>query len=462
VPADLRWRTIDERLLASLTFSGELLRPGDPGYDEARRVHNGMIDKRPALVARCRDAADVAAAVDLARDEGLELSVRGGGHNVAGTAVTDGGVMVDLSRMRFVEVDPTHRRARVGGGATWGDVDWATQAHGLAVTGGMISTTGVGGLTLGGGLGWLMGKYGLTADSLVGADLVNADGRRLAASAAENDDLLWALRGGGGNFGVVTTFEFELHEVGPAVTAVSVAFPFERAGEVLRAYRTVTAEAPDELTLNAALRRAADGSGARLAGVSGCHLGDRERALRDLRPLLELGTPVELEIGPAPYTAVNSAIDAAYPRGALNYWKSSFLRDLSDDAIDTMVAGFATCPSPLTVFVLEHLHGQVTRVPVTAAAVPHREPGYNFLATSVWLDPGASAENVEWTRAAFAALQPYAARRRYSNYIAADELGEDPVRQAYGPNYERLVELKTKYDPANLFRLNQNVRPRGS
>jgi FAD/FMN-containing dehydrogenase len=260
----------------------------------------------------------------------------------------------------------------------------------------------------------------------------------------------------------VTAFEYELHEVGPAVTGVAVAHPLSRAAEVLRAYREVTAGAPDELTLNAALRHAPDGSGEQLAAVGGCHLGGRDEALRDLRPLLELGDPVELELGPAPYAAVNSAIDAAYPRGALNYWKSSFLHALSDDAIDTIVERFRTCPSSMTVFVLEHLHGALTRVPVHATAVPHRAAGYNFLITSVWLDPAASDENVEWTRAAFAAVEPFTARRRYSNYIAADEVGERPVREAFGPNYERLAELKARYDPANLFRLNQNVRPRAS
>ena len=440
-------------------FSGELIRPGDAGYDEHRRIHNGMIDKRPALIARCRQAADVAAAVDFAREAGLELSVRGGGHNVAGRAVTDGGVMVDLSAMRDVEVDAHARTARAQGGATWGDVDRAAQAHGLAVTGGMISSTGIGGLTLGGGLGWLMGEHGLTVDSLLAAEVVTADGRVVTASEEKNGDLFWALRGGGGNFGVVTSFTYRLHPVGPVVTGFRIAHPFPAARDMLRFYRDFTATMPDLLTINAALLHAPDGSGLPLAGMTGCHIGPLEQAERDLAQLYGFGSPVDVVSGPMEYTVVNSLIDPAYPRGALNYWRSSFLEALSDEAIATMVDRFAGCPSRRTAFVIENLHGAAARVPVEATAVPFRAPGYNFLITSLWLDPSENDVNVAWTRDVFASMQPFLRRGAYVNYLADDEASDERVRAAYGPNYERLVEVKRRWDPDNLFRLNQNIKP---
>jgi FAD/FMN-containing dehydrogenase len=445
-----------------MQFTGELLRPGDAGYDASRRIHNGMIDRRPGLIARCRSAADVAAAVALARDEGLELSVRGGGHNVAGRSVTEGGVMIDLSAMREVVVDAPARRARVQGGATWGDVDRATQRHGLAVTGGMISTTGVGGLTLGGGLGWLMGAYGLTVDSLVSAEVVTADGRVLTASEAEHPDLFWALRGGGGNFGVVTAFDFRLHTVGPIVGGFQIAYPFSEAEALLRFYRELTADIPDELTVNAALAHAPDGSGAPVAVLTGCHVGTRDRAERELEPIFRFGSPLLARTAPLEYVTMNSLLDDAYPPGALNYWKSSFLDGLSDEAIAAIVGRFATCPSPSSAFVFENVHGEAARVPVEATAVPFREPGYNLLMTSVWDDPAANERNIEWTREAFDELQPFFARNVYVNYLADDEAGDGRIRAAYGPHYDRLVEVKTTYDPENLFRLNQNIPPRGA
>jgi FAD/FMN-containing dehydrogenase len=446
--------------LRRLGFSGEIVTPGDAAYEEARRIHNGLIDKRPALISRCRNAADAAAAVELAVAGGLEISIRGGGHNVAGRSVTDGGVMIDLARMRGVSVRPGERTALVQGGATWGDFDRASQLHGLAVTGGMISTTGVAGLTLGGGLGWLMGAYGLTVDSLLAAEVVTADGRSLETSDEEHADLFWALRGGGGNFGVVTSFTFRLHPVGPIVTAFRAAYPLSQAGTVLRAYRDATAGAHDDLTLNAGLLHAADGSGTKLAGIVGCHLGPARRAERDLDPLRRLGSPVDAFLGPLEYAAVNSLLDAAYPRGALNYWKSRFFAELSDRAIDALVELFAGCPSPMTSFVIENLHGAVTRVPVPATAVPLRRPGYNFLVTSVWREHTATETNIAWTRNVYSELERFLVPQRYVNYIADDETGEDPVREAYGPNYERLVAVKTAYDPANVFHLNQNIAPK--
>jgi FAD/FMN-containing dehydrogenase len=358
-----------------------------------------------------------------------------------------------------VAVDPARRLARAGGGATWGLLDRATQQHGLAVTGGMISSTGIAGLTLGGGLGWLMGRYGLTVDNLVSAEVVTADGAVVTASDASHPDLFWALRGGGGNFGVVCSFEYRLHAVGPSVTGIRVVHPFDRAEDVLRLYRDLTTDGPDDLTMNAALAHAPDGRGTKVAAIVGCHIGTPVQADRDLEPLRRTGSPLVVEIGPMPYVTVNSFLDPGYPRGALNYWKSSFLRDLGDTAIETIVDAYRSCPSPGSSFVLENLHGQVTRVPVEATAVPHRQHGYNFLITSVWHDADTSERNVDWTRQAFARVHPFTSSRRYVNYIADDEAGDDAVREAYGPNYARLVEVKRAYDPANLFCLNQNIRP---
>ena len=439
-------------------FGGELLVPGDDGYDEARKVHNGLIDKRPALIARCRGVADVVASVELAREQGLELSVRGGGHNVSGKAVTDGGLMLDLSLMRGIHVDPAARTARAQGGVTWGELNRETQLHGLAVTGGAISTTGIAGLTLGGGLGWLMGTQGLAADNLVSAQVVTADGRVLEASDSENPDLFWGLRGGGGNFGVVTSFEYRLHPVGPIVTGGLVAYPYDAAGEALRFYRDFTTDVPDELTAFAALAHAPDGSGTKLVAIIVCHVGTAGQAERDLAPLLAFGSPVETQLGPMPYEIVNRMLDDGYPTGSLNYWKTGFVRELSDGLIDTMIEEFARAPSPMTAVVLEHFHGQVTRVPVEATPVPHRQPGYNLVITNVWLNPATTDANIAWTREAYDAFLPHLASARWLNYLGADEDAK-AVQGAYGPNYERLAEVKRRYDPTNLFRLNQNVAP---
>ncbi len=451
---------VTEQELAGLEgFSGEILRPGEAGYDEARRLFNGLIDKRPALIARCLGEADIADAVAFARDAGLEISIRGGGHSVAGRAVTEGGMMIDLSLMKGIHVDPSTRAARVQPGVNWSQLNRETQLHGLAVTGGVISTTGIAGLTLGGGIGWLMPTYGMATDNLLSARIVTADGRTLTTSEQENADLFWGLRGAGANFGVVSSFEYRLHEVGPVVIGGLVAHPFDAAADFLRFYRDFTAKAPEELMTFAGVGHAPDGSGTKLALVVACHIGAPEQAEKDLQPLREFGSPVMVELGPLPYTVINSLLDGGYPTGSLNYWKSGFLSGLSDEAIDELLERFAVCPSPMSAALLEHFHGAVTRVPVDATAVPHREPGYNFVITSVWTDPAATDENVAWTKETFAALEPFLADRRYLNYFSEDDVGDDPVRAAYGPNYERLVELKKKYDPANLFHMNTNVPP---
>jgi FAD/FMN-containing dehydrogenase len=444
-------------------FSGELLRPGDEGYEDARRIHNGMIDKHPGLIARCRGVADIVAAVGHARDREAEISICGGGHNVAGRAVTEGGVMIDLSLMRGIYVDPAGRSARAQGGVTWNELNRETQLHSLAVTGGTISTTGIAGLTLGGGLGWLMGKYGLAADNLISAEIVTADGRVLTASEAENTDLLWALRGGGGNFGVVSSFEYRLHPVGPTITGGLAIHPFSDAAAVLRFFRDFTAAVPDELGVIAALIHAPDGSGTKLAALVVCHVGSQSQAQEDLAELLAFGSPLDVQIGPMPYSAVNTMLDAGFPRGALSYWKSSFLGELSDAAIDSTVAQFANCTSsPMSAVVIEHLHGAVTRVPADATAVPHRSEGYDFLVISQWMDPATTDDNVAWARDAYAAMRPFTANQlRYVNYLDEDDMRHDPARAAYGPNYDRLVQVKNAYDPDNQFRMNTNITPTG-
>ena len=439
-------------------FTGQLLQPTDAGYDEARRVHNGLVDKRPALIARCRGVADVVDAVNLAHRLNLEVAVRGGGHNVAGRATIDGGLMIDLAPMKGIRVDPHTRTAWAQGGVTWAEFNRETQLHGLAVTGGVVSSTGVAGLTLGGGLGWLMGKHGLALDNLRSVELVTADGRVLRASKDAEPDLFWAVRGGGGNFGVATAFEFQLYPVGPVITGGLIAHPFEHARDVLRFFRDFTASLPDDMTVIGALVHAPDGSGVKLAAMATCHCGSPSVAETALRPLKQFGSPAMDAIGPMPYSQLNAMLDGGFPKGALNYWKSSFLARLSDDAIDTMIDCFARCPTPMGQLLLEHFHGAATRVGVSDTAFPHRAVGENFLVLSEWVDPAQTERCIAWARETYAAMQPFMGPGRYVNYLSDDETG-DPTAAAYGPNYPRLREIKTKYDPANFFHMNQNIRP---
>jgi FAD/FMN-containing dehydrogenase len=439
-------------------FSGLLLQPGDAGYDEARRVHNGMVDKRPLLIARCSGVADVVDAVKLARALSLEVSVRGGGHNVAGRATVEGGVMIDLARMKDIYVDASHRIVRAQGGVTWADLNRETQLHGLAVTGGVVSTTGIAGLTLGGGIGWLMGKYGLALDNLQSVELVSADGRVLRASAEEHPDLFWAVRGGGGNFGVVTSFEYRLFPVGPTITGGLIAYPFDSAREMLRFYRDFTASVSDECSVAATLVHAPDGSGTKLAAMVACHCGSLVEGEAAMKPLKEFGSPVIDAFGSMPYSQLNSMLDDGYPKGALNYWKSSFLARLSDDAIDTMIENFASCPTPMGQVLLEHFHGAATRVGQEDTAFPHRTEGYNLLVVSQTMDPTVSDRCTAWVRETYAAMEAFIAPGRYVNYLDDDETG-DSVPAAYGRNYRRLLEIKTKYDPNNFFHMNQNILP---
>jgi len=449
----------DEPVVGLEGFGGLVLKPGDAGYEEERRVHNGLIDKRPALIAQARGVADVVAAVNLARERGLELSIRGGGHNVSGKAVTEGGLMLDLSLMKGIHVDPAARTVRAQGGVLWGELNRETQLHGLAVTGGVISSTGIAGLTLGAGLGWLLPSQGFAADNLVSVQLVTADGSVLTASESEHEDLFWAVRGGGGNFGVATSFEYRLRPVGPLVTGGMIIHPFDAARDVWRGFGELTADLPDELMTVAGLVHAPDGSGMKVCGILVCHVGSPEQAERDLAPILGLGEPIATEVGPIPYSVMNTLLDEAYPKGSLNYWKSSFMRTVPDEAIDIAVEAFGRSPSPMSGMILEHFHGAVTRVPVTATACPHRDEGYNFLATSVWTDPADTEANVAWTRELFEALEPFFTGRRWLNYLGEDDMASAALAAAYGPNQERLAQIKAAYDPTNLFRLNLNVEP---
>jgi FAD/FMN-containing dehydrogenase len=437
--------------------SGRVLLPSEEGYDAARRVHNGLIDRAPAVIIRCKNAADVAAGVRFARAVGLDISVRGGGHNVAGRAVVDDAVMIDLAEMKDVSVDPDARTARAGGGLNWAELNAATAEHGLAVTGGAISSTGIAGLTLGGGLGWLMAKHGLAADNLLAVELVNAEGEVLGVTEASDPDLFWALRGGGGNFGVATTFTYRLHPL-TMVTGGLIAHPIDAAPELLRFYRDAVAGCSDDLTVFAALVHAPDGSGMKLAALAVFHAGDPEQAEQDLAPFMSWGSPAMVQVGPMPYPVMNTLLDGGYPAGALNYWLSSFTRGLPDGLIDTMVERFASVPSPMSAMLLEHFHGAVTRVGVTDTAVPHRAQGWNLLLPSVWMDPAATDENIAWTRDSHAAFRPHLDDARWLNYLGDDQ-GVDAVQAAYGPNYARLLELKRRYDPENVFHHNHNINP---
>jgi FAD/FMN-containing dehydrogenase len=394
----------------------------------------------------------------FARDSGLEIAVRGGGHSVAGRSTIDDGVLIDLSLMKEIQVDPDARTVRAQGGVLWGELNNQTAAHGLATTGGVISTTGIAGLTLGGGLGWMMATHGLAADNLLSVELVTASGDLLTVKAEEHSDLFWALRGGGGNFGVASSFEYRLHPLTQILGGI-VAHPFEAAKDGLRFYREFTQSVPDELTIFPALVHSPDGSGMKMLAFVVAHFGSSDEAERDLKPLRDFGSPLMAEVGPMPYPVLNTLLDGGFPKGALNYWKSSFLESLDDGAIDTMVDRMAECPSPMSGITLEHFHGAVTRVPVQDTAVPHREPGYDLLITSVWMDPSSNDENIAWARETYSAMEPYLADRRYINYLDQDE-GAEAARSAFGPNFARLAEVKEKYDPDNVFRLNnQTIEP---
>ncbi len=436
---------------------GQLLRPGDDAYDEARKLWNGMFDRRPALIARCAGTADVMSAVNFARDNGLKAAVRGGGHSFPGHSVCDGGLVIDLSPMKGIRVDPAARRARAQPGVKWIEFDHETQALGLATTGGTASDTGIAGLTLGGGLGWLSGKYGLTVDNLVSADVVIADGRFLTASATENQDLFWGLRGGCGNLGVVTSFEYQLHAVGPTILGGMAIYPLGKAKEVLRFYREFSKAAPDELTTYAAFLNPPDGD--TVAALICCYCGPLDKGEEVIRPLRSFGPPLQDMLGPMPYAAQQSLTDAALPAGSYYYTKGGFLADLTDQAIEVFAEYAATKPSPLSAVLVQTVCGAASRVDSETTAFAHRRFPYAPVIVSQWLDAADSEENVGWARDCWRALQPFAGGGVYVNDLSHDD--EDRVRIAYGANYERLARLKKKYDPDNFFRLNPNIKPVG-
>ena len=440
-------------------FRGEILTPTSPGYDAARRLWNGMIDRRPAAIARCTGPEDVAAAVRFAGREDLHPAVRAGGHNVAGLASVDGGLVIDVSPMKRIAVDPDARTAVAETGLTWGEFDAATQAHGLATTGGLIPSTGIAGLTLGGGFGWMMGRCGLTCDNTLAYDVVTADGETITASADAHPDLFWALKGGGGNFGVVTAITYRLHPVGTVVAGMLL-HPLARAREVLAFYRDfVGAGLPDELIVYAAAVTSPEGAPmlALLPAWTGADLDEGERVLA---PLRAFGPPVADLVARMPYVAMQRMLEAGSPYGIRSYWKSHFLRGLPDAAVDTFVRFAESCPSPRTFAILEHAHGAVARVAPHETAFPVRAHAFDLVLLSQWDDAAEDARQVAWTRAFHEAMQPWSAAAVYVNGLDADDGGR--VREAYGDNYARLAQVKSIYDPTNRFRRNQNVPPAGA
>jgi hypothetical protein len=441
-----------DALRASLR--GPLLCPGDAGYDEARTIWNALIDHRPALIARCAGAADVIVAVQVARTHDLLVSIRGGGHNIAGKAVCDGGLMLDLSRMKSIRVDPSARTVRAEPGVLGGELDRDTQAFGLATPVGTVSTTGIAGLTLGGGQSWLSSKYGFAIDNLLSVDIVTADGVLRTASATQHEDLFWAIRGAGHNFGVVTSFEYRLHPVGPVLGGM-VLHPFERATEVLQFYREFTASQPDELQTWAGILTGPDGN--LVVALIPCYVGALDEGERLLAPLRRFGSPVADTIAPIPYVAMQSMFDAALPPGRLDYWKTGLTNRLDDEVIATTVEYARQVPSPLSVIIFAEFHGAYSRVGKTETAYYHRDLQYDLIALSVWTDPTDAPRNIRWARELFAAWEPHLPRAVYVNDLG-DE-GEERAQSAYGENYARLVALKQKYDPNDFFRLNQNIKP---
>ncbi|CAN5324795.1 FAD-binding oxidoreductase [soil metagenome] len=443
---------------------GEIIRPTDGKYDEVRTIWNAMIDRRPALIVRCAEANDVPPALAFARRHGLQLSIRGGGHNIAGNALCEGGLLLDFSTMRKVRVDAEKRRAYVEPGALLSDLDEATQAHGLATPVGINSTTGIAGLTLGGGFGWLSRKHGLTIDNLVSVEVVTAEGRMLRASATENTDLFWALRGGGGNFAVVTEFEFQLHKVGPEIVAGLIVFPFDQAKEVLTRYREFVKSSPEELNVWGLLRKAPplpflpeEVHGREVVILVAFHVGDVAAGQKLIDPLLGFGTPHGTHVGAMPYQDWQKAFDPLLAGGARNYWKSHNLTELSDEALDTMIEFARQLPSPQCEIFIAQVAGAANRVAAEATAYRHRDAKFVLNVHGRWDDAAEDAAGMDWARAFFLASAPFASEGAYVNFMTEEEGGR--VAAAYGANYERLARIKQEYDPENVFRFNQNIRP---
>ncbi len=453
-----------QRFASSL--HGKLITAADPEYDAARTVWNGMIDRRPALIARCTGTEDVVRAVNFARTHGLLVAVRGGGHNVAGSAVCDGGLVIDLSPMKELHVDPESRTVRAQAGLTWGEVDRATQAYGLATPGGLVSETGIAGLTLGGGTGWLRNKHGLSCDNLISVELVTADGQTRTVSANEHPDLFWVVQGGGGNFGVVTWFEYRLHPVGPEVALGFVLYPIAKAWEALRFFDRYVAVAPDEVSPIAVIGTAphtdafpAAIQGERFVLFGGCYVGPVDEGLRILQPLREWSTPLIDFSDVMQYVDVQTLWDADYPAGKRYYWKSIYVNYLSDAVIDSLLSAAADCPSPHSNIDIWPMGGAVGRIAANASAFGRRDLPYMIGIEANWEAPGEDAPNIAWTRALWADLHRFSSGGVYLNFPGLGEEGDALVRAGYGENYARLAALKRTYDPTNLFRMNQNIRP---
>jgi len=460
---------LGQRALRSLSrrFQGEVITPRHERYGGARRVWNGMIDRYPAVIARCADNSDVAAAIALAREYGLPLAVRGGGHSIPGFGVCDGGVVLDLSLLKAIEIDPVSRRVSVGGGVTWGELDRATQSHGLAVTGGLVTTTGVAGLTLGGGIGHLMRRCGLTCDNLVGAELVTAEGAVIRVTERESPELLWGLRGGGGNFGVVTRFEFRLQDVGPTVLAGAIFFPTRLAHDFLSFYRDWQVTLPDAITTIVVLRTAPEAPflprevhGKPVVAMTACWSGLIEDGERELEPLRRFSRPLVDLIAPRRYLEHQSMFDASAPAGRQNYLKSGNLTALSDAAIEVVLEQTSQMTSPLSVTQIYQLGGAVSQVPEDDTAYSDRSAAFNWVISAQWTDPQdvKAEEHIRWTRDYHEALRSFTTGGVYVNFLMHE--GQGRVRAAYGERkYERLLALKHRYDPENVFRLNQNIAP---
>ncbi|HCN98254.1 MAG TPA: FAD-linked oxidase [Leclercia sp.] len=453
--------TIDE---FKTHFQGEVLLPDDAGYDEVRQIWNAMIDRKPALIARCTSTEDVMQAIQFGRTHNLLISIRGGGHNIAGNAVCDDGLMIDLSLMKDVQVDVTTRTASVGPGCTLADFDRVVQAHGLATPLGINSTTGVAGLTLGGGFGWLSRKYGMTIDNLLSAEVITADGRQLNASESENADLFWGLRGGGGNFGVVTRFDFQLHPVGPNVLSGLIVFPFEQAKSVISQFARFTETMPEELNVWMVTRKApplpflpAEVHGREMIALALCYVGDPEEGERIIAPLREFGTVLGEHVGVQPYTAWQQAFDPLLAKGARNYWKSHNFAQISDGVIDAIIEYAARLPSPHCEIFIGTIGGQTTRVAPEAMAYSSRDANYVMNVHGRWETAAEDERCIAWAREFFARSQPFASSGAYINFLTQEET--DRIAFAYGATWNRLVELKSKYDPTNLFRMNQNIKP---
>ena len=446
------------------SLRGDLIQAGDPEYDRARRIYNAMIDKHPAIIARCADVADVMTCVDFARDNNVLVAVRGGGHNGPGLALCDDGLVIDLSLLKSVRVDPSERTVRVGPGCTWGDVDHATHAFGLAVPTGIVSTTGVPGLTLGGGHGYLARKYGLTIDNLLEADVVLADGHLVTAGPKRNKDLFWAIRGGGGNFGIVTSFLFRAHPVDTVYAGVTL-WPFEKAQDTMRWYRDFIRQAPRELYGFFALLIVPPGPPfpqslhlKTMCGVVWCYTGPLDDAGKMFEPIRKFGPPAFEHLGPMPYPKLQSLFDPLYPPGLQWYWKGDFVDELSDEAIDVHLTYAAKIPTPLSCVHLYPIDGAVHDVRPAETAWSHRDTTWSMVIVGIDPDPANAGKITEWARNYWQAMHPYSAGGAYVNFMM--EEGADRIRATYGRNYDRLVDVKTKYDPANLFRVNQNIKPR--